>query len=229
MLLDSNKLKQVRKEKGWSQELLAKASGLSLRTIQRIETDGRASAESFLSISSALELSPNVLHSSLDKLSVNWTRKMIMNGAIGLSVISAAIGMLFLLGGKANIFIDWYGLGFLVAFVYAATIISFGVTGLIRSLSGFKYLFAHEIIGGKPASYLTKIYQSQILFCYSAAILAFFIGCVAIHGNVELQDTQSWHKGYAVNTLVLVYAVMFCETILRPLKIKFESCDHESF
>ncbi len=224
-MLDSNKLKHIRQDKGWSQDLLAKASGLSLRTIQRIESDGRASAESFLSISSALELSPNVLHSSLNKLSVNWTRKMIMHGVIGLSVISTAIGMLFVLGGNAKIFIDWYGLVFLLAFVYAATIVSFGVNGLFRSLSGLKYLFTQEIIGGNSAKYMAIIYKSQIQFCYGAAVLALFIGSVAIHGNVDMHPAESIHRAYAVNLLILVYGAIFCEAILRPLKIKFESCD----
>lgn len=225
MLIDSNKLKLIRHDKGWSQELLAKASGLSLRTIQRIESDGRTSAVSFLSISSALELSPNALHSSLNKLSVNWTRRMIMHGVIGLGVISTAVGMLFILEGSAQLFIDWYSFGFLVAFIYASTIISFGVNGLIRSLSGFKYLFTHEIAGGNPAKYLAKIYQSQIAFCYGSAILALFIGSTSIHGNADSSDMESLHRAYAVNILVLVYAAVFCEAILRPLKIKLETCD----
>ncbi len=225
MLLDSNKLKHIRRDKGWSQELLAKASGLSLRTIQRIESEGKASAESVLSIASALELSPNRLHSSLDKLSVNWTRKMIMHGIIGLGFISVAIGMLFTLAGSAKIFIDWYSIGFLVAFVYAATIVAFGIDGLYRSFSGFKYLFTHEIIGGNPAKYLAKIYQSQISFCYGAAAVAVFIGSAAIHGNFDLQDSTSLHRAYAVNILVLVYAAVFCEAVLRPLKVKLECCD----
>jgi transcriptional regulator with XRE-family HTH domain len=49
-------IKKLRESKSWTQEHLASASGLSLRTIQRIEADGSASAESRLSIAAALSV-----------------------------------------------------------------------------------------------------------------------------------------------------------------------------
>jgi len=50
MKLDKAKLKQLRESKAWSQSHLAEISGLSLRTIQRIEKSGIASPESVKSI-----------------------------------------------------------------------------------------------------------------------------------------------------------------------------------
>jgi transcriptional regulator with XRE-family HTH domain len=47
-------IKRLREEKSWSQEHLAEAAGLSLRTVQRVETDGNASAETRLALASAL-------------------------------------------------------------------------------------------------------------------------------------------------------------------------------
>jgi transcriptional regulator with XRE-family HTH domain len=47
-------VKKFRESKSWTQEHLARAAGVSLRTIQRIETDGSASAESRLAIAAAL-------------------------------------------------------------------------------------------------------------------------------------------------------------------------------
>ena len=47
-------IKKLRESRSWTQEHLANASGVSLRTIQRIEADGSASAESRLSIAAAL-------------------------------------------------------------------------------------------------------------------------------------------------------------------------------
>lgn len=41
---------------GWSQEELAIASGLSTRTVQRLESDGKGSTSSVKSIASALEV-----------------------------------------------------------------------------------------------------------------------------------------------------------------------------
>ena len=45
MKISSATVRRLRTDRGWSQEQLAVASGLSLRTIQRIESDGSASIE----------------------------------------------------------------------------------------------------------------------------------------------------------------------------------------
>src|SRR5882672_4247110 len=47
-------VKKLRESRSWTQEHLASAAGVSLRTIQRLEADGSASAESRLSIAAAL-------------------------------------------------------------------------------------------------------------------------------------------------------------------------------
>jgi transcriptional regulator with XRE-family HTH domain len=47
-------IRKLRESRSWTQEHLASASGVSLRTIQRMEADGSASAESRLSIAAAL-------------------------------------------------------------------------------------------------------------------------------------------------------------------------------
>ena len=47
--VDRYLLKKWRESRAWSQEHLATLAGLSLRTIQRVETDGRASAETRIS------------------------------------------------------------------------------------------------------------------------------------------------------------------------------------
>ncbi|RXF05601.1 helix-turn-helix transcriptional regulator [Pseudoalteromonas sp. PS5] len=50
MKLDNAKIKQLRESKAWSQAHLAAVSGISLRTIQRIEKTGSASPESVKSL-----------------------------------------------------------------------------------------------------------------------------------------------------------------------------------
>lgn len=61
MKINGNIVKQKRLAKLWSQEELAIASGLGLRTIQRVESTDSASFETLKSLASALELSTEEL------------------------------------------------------------------------------------------------------------------------------------------------------------------------
>ena len=55
-LLLAEKIRALRLERAWSQAQLSEISSLSIRTIQRIELDGRCSQESLLSLASAFEI-----------------------------------------------------------------------------------------------------------------------------------------------------------------------------
>jgi transcriptional regulator with XRE-family HTH domain len=66
MKVDKAKLRQLRDAKCWSQEHLASAAGLSLRTIQRMESDGAASAESKLAVAAALQVPVAILSPQAD-------------------------------------------------------------------------------------------------------------------------------------------------------------------
>ena len=57
MKIDSDKIKQLREARAWSQEHLAEVAGLSARTVQRIETEGNASPESRMALATALGVS----------------------------------------------------------------------------------------------------------------------------------------------------------------------------
>lgn len=61
MKIDSNLVKKLRVAKNWSQEQLSEASGLSLRTIQRLENGGNASIESVRALAAAFGADPNEL------------------------------------------------------------------------------------------------------------------------------------------------------------------------
>ena len=225
MFISTDKLKTVRREKGWSQEVLAKASGLSVRTIQRIEANGKASAESTLAIASVFDLSPQALQATSDEIEVNWTRKMIMKNIFALLVISGAIAMLIILGASAKFYLDLASAIYLVLFLYAATIITFGTHGMFKSLTGFKYLFTEEMVGGAQAQYLATLYTSQVKFLYGGALVALMIGTIAILGNIDTYDNFTYQRAFAVNLVVLFYAAVLSEGIFRPLSIKLASCD----
>ncbi len=59
-------IKELRIRKSWSQEKLAEKAGVSLRTIQRIETDGVASLQSRISIAKALDVAPAELDTEIN-------------------------------------------------------------------------------------------------------------------------------------------------------------------
>ena len=61
MLVSSDKVKQLRAERGWTQQHLADVCSLSLRTIQRVEKEGIAAKETLLSLCAVFEVSQNHL------------------------------------------------------------------------------------------------------------------------------------------------------------------------
>ena len=67
-------MKELRQERGWSQEQLADLSGLSLRTVQRIEASNKAGYESLRALALAFEIDVSALQLELamDKSSSGW-------------------------------------------------------------------------------------------------------------------------------------------------------------
>ena len=61
MKINSELVKKLRAAKPWSQEQLSDACGLDLRTIQRIENEGKASIESVRAVAAVFEVDPNEL------------------------------------------------------------------------------------------------------------------------------------------------------------------------
>lgn len=66
MNISSSRIRQLRHERGWSQEQLALASGLSLRTIQRVETEERASRETRVCLAATFSLALSELLEPVD-------------------------------------------------------------------------------------------------------------------------------------------------------------------
>ena len=62
--LNKNKIQKLRASKCWSQDELASASGLSVRTIQRVEKNGTASLETTKALASVFVVTPDELQFS---------------------------------------------------------------------------------------------------------------------------------------------------------------------
>lgn len=68
-------IKDLRLEKGWSQEQLAELSNLSTRTIQRIEKDNKASLESIKSLAVVFKLEVNELKEKIENNEIKEINK----------------------------------------------------------------------------------------------------------------------------------------------------------
>ena len=228
MYLSPITLKQHRENKGWTQDLLAHTTGLSLRTIQRIESNGRASAESVLAISSALEVLPSDLQSSDSTIHVNWKRGIIMSGVITLTLIIVLIISLFNLASDVVHYIDGPTIIFFCSFLVLITILGHGIDGIKRSLTGLKFMFASDILGGTAAKRLVNLYSNQITYSYASATLVFLIGLIAVIQQISNQfETESLllilENLIPVLVIPYLYALIVSECILRPLKHKLIS------
>lgn len=67
----------ARKQKSWSQEELAIAAGLNLRTIQRIESEASASLQSKKALASALDLDIHDLDHQETRMRPTWEYRVV--------------------------------------------------------------------------------------------------------------------------------------------------------
>lgn len=104
MEVKSDIIRLHRQAKGWTQQHLADAAGLSLRTVQRAEREGTAAKESVMAICATLtidlaELSiiPKVSPSELQPVSIR-TPLMTLAAGIVIGVIAGALSTYLFMG-----------------------------------------------------------------------------------------------------------------------------------
>jgi transcriptional regulator with XRE-family HTH domain len=85
MNVNAQKIKSLRKQKLWSQEELALACGVSLRTVQRAEGDGQASFETSKALAAVFEIDSDQL------LKENPHSQKYINVQLGYTLISVIL------------------------------------------------------------------------------------------------------------------------------------------
>jgi transcriptional regulator with XRE-family HTH domain len=90
MNVDSKLVRSEREKRAWSQELLATASGLGLRTIQRVETTGLGSYETAKAIAAVLELKVSDLRAVTERDRPTASLKRRWYGAGAATVLGAS-------------------------------------------------------------------------------------------------------------------------------------------
>jgi transcriptional regulator with XRE-family HTH domain len=77
MRINADLVIKARKKKSWSQEELAIAAGLNLRTVQRIESEAAASLQSKKALASALDLDIHDLESQEIDMPQQWDYRVV--------------------------------------------------------------------------------------------------------------------------------------------------------
>lgn len=130
MNIEPQKIKDLRHQRAWSQAQLAQASGLGLRTIQRVEKTGFASPETVQSLASVFECKVTDLLADLSvgsNLLANEVAEPSLIAAISTPVIGEVNETrLPRSTSRRNI-------GFSFAAIGAALVLGFGVTNLARA------------------------------------------------------------------------------------------------
>ncbi len=222
MSVSIEKLKKLRKNSGWSQERLAEISGLSLRTIQRIETSGNASLESQLAIATAFNISPGELLANekveIGNGGINW------GGIIGVLVCISLMMFQFDLGN--TVFFEPYSLLLVMGLSIAISSISMGIDNTLATVLLIRWVFVlpkHKVGLQRYLPDLNKL----ITYCHVSGVISSLVGIVAV---LMTLDPQQYHLdakyplaiGIGVSLLTSLYALMLAELILRPLKHKIE-------
>lgn len=111
MKIDSTLVKKLRTAENWSQEQLSEKSGLSLRTIQRLESGGNASIESVRALAAAFGIDPGELMGS--ETEPQTPQEAVKTGLREFANFS----------GTATRFEYWWFLAFVVVVTAVATIL----------------------------------------------------------------------------------------------------------
>ena len=77
MKINTELLLKARKQRSWSQDELAIASGLNLRTVQRIESDGSASLQSRKALAAALDVDVQDLEHEEQLMPQKWEHRVV--------------------------------------------------------------------------------------------------------------------------------------------------------
>ena len=93
MQVQAKKIKALRVQRNWTQQYLADACGMSLRTIQRIEKTGHAAPESVMSLCAVFEIDGSELRQVPDANSVTQS-EVVLRVDILAMMMALFVGMI---------------------------------------------------------------------------------------------------------------------------------------
>lgn len=132
MKIDANLVKKLRTAENWSQEQLSEKSGLSLRTIQRLENGGNASLESVRALATAFGIEPNELMLSSETEAPQTPLDAVKMGLLEFANFS----------GTATRFEYWWFLAFVVLVMAVAAVLHERVNQIVTLILLLPFLAA---------------------------------------------------------------------------------------
>lgn len=225
MAISVEKLKRLRNHHGWSQERLSEISGISLRTIQRTETGENVSLETQLAIATAFNIPPSELLQDEDVEvghgGINW------GGVTGIFLVLFLMFIQFYLPGTP--FFEPYSLLLVLGLPFAMSCMSNGLDKSISTIAMLRWVLLlpkNEVGLQNKLPYLNK----YIVYCHTAGAISTLVGVIAL---LMTPESYSWSINpvpknpflfsLGVAFLTTLYAAMFAELILRPLKHQMEN------
>ncbi len=219
MSLSSQQIVSLRKERGWSQEKLAAISGVSERTIQRIERDGSCSLETRMALASAFDLSPSELsgpdadEQNSSEMRTDWS------GAFGLFILGLAIPAVILLTGTNG---KWEMASFftVIGLTVVMSIMTYGLKATHTLLDRTSWLVRYPVRASGLGSLIVQA-QSLIANAYTIGVVASLVTglALAVH-KPDLFD--QYRTVIPIIIKPLLYAALFVEFWFRPYKRKLE-------
>lgn len=202
----SHQIKELRKERSWSQALLAEASGLSLRTVQRIEANGKGAPETLLAIAGAFDV--DVENFTKQRLAIN---EELSEQFFGIHISNQSLlirfkswfGMRLALGQKLMA-----GLGGLMI----SLPVVFVATNVIRYVLGFE-LFPNVFELFKSNEQVHTLFNNLSPFLFFSGLLIGPLFNILPFLDVEIKlgkqnGIRLFYSGSLLNTLVWVTGLL---------------------
>jgi len=210
----ADKIKHLRQQLGWSQEQLALVSGVSVRTIQRVEKTGECSLESKMALASALSTTAAELNPETNSIELNHA---------GWSKWVCWLGLLSIVGyytWKHGFFSSTVQDPFLIMLPLLLVFVGL-FAGFAQSVKALKLTFLSRVNATETEVYgALKTTMKLIQAAYAAALLTAIL--VSLNALKFLGLVNIWPQLATNGLLALLCAIFIVEVILRPLKIVLE-------
>ncbi len=220
MSVSKQLIKLLRKERGWSQEQLSKISGLSERTVQRIEKNGDCSLDSQMALASAFEVSPKELEDILKSQLIFETSNIDWASALGyISILIVLPIILFILTNTHGI----WEISCLFIVDGLMIVLSASSHGFEETIRFFENTFFPVKNTAKVSSYNATIIHAKLI-CQNVYIIGFvtmlvYVLTILIHVPERLENINV----VLVEAFIpMLYAILLAEFWIRPFKHKME-------